>query len=165
MATCTLTGHAVVPLARSLPRTIRSLCPECLQVIPATEFVEDGRVWMQKRCPTHGDVRDLVFSDAELFLRLESWHFGDGVGFANPSPDGEGACPERCGICGGHTSHTSLANVDLTSRCNLACRVCFADASRHPYELTYEQAVETLRRLRAQRPAPAFAVQFTGGEP
>jgi len=32
-------------------------------------------------------------------------------------------------------------------------------------QCSFDQAVETLRRLRAQCPAPAFAVQFTGGEP
>ena len=161
----TLAGRPIRPIARSLPRTIRSLCPECLQIIPATEFVEDGRVIMQKACPAHGNFRDIVFSDAEMFLRMEQWHFGDGQGFANPAGNGDAACPERCGICGWHTSHTSLANVDLTSRCNLACPICFADANRRPYELSFEQAVETLRGFRAQRPAPAFAVQFTGGEP
>ena len=161
----TLEGRQIPPITRSLPRTVRSLCPECHQTIPADEFIEDGRVIMQKTCPAHGTFRDIVFSDAEMFLRMEEWHFGDGQGFVNPAGDAEGECPHRCGICSWHTSHTSLANVDLTSRCNLACHICFADANQHPYELSFEQAQETLRRLRAQRPAPAFAVQFTGGEP
>ena len=161
----TLAGKPIPGLSRSLPRTVRSLCPECLQAIPADEFVEDGRVVMQKTCPAHGTFRDVVYSDAEMFLRMEAWHFGDGQGFDNPTGDTEGACPQRCGICGWHTSHTSLGNVDLTSRCNLACQVCFADANRRDYELSFDQAVGTLRRLRAQSPAPAFAVQFTGGEP
>ena len=161
----TLEGRQIPPITRSLPRTIRSLCPECLGTIPADEFIEDGRVIMQKTCPAHGTFRDIVFSDAEMFLRMEEWHFGDGQGFANPAGDAEGECPHRCGICSWHTSHTSLANVDLTSRCNLACHVCFADANRQSYELSFDQAQATLRRLRAQCPAPAFAVQFTGGEP
>ena len=161
----TLEGRPIPPIARSLPRTIPSLCPECLRTIPADEFIEDGRVVLRKTCEMHGTFRDIIFSDAELFLRMEEWHFGDGQGFANPAGEAEGECPHRCGICAWHTSHTSLANVDLTSRCNLACPVCFADANGHPYELSFEQAQETLRRLRAQRPAPAFAVQFTGGEP
>ena len=165
MHTTTLTGQRISPIARSFPRTIRSLCPECHRRIPAEEFVEDGRVMMRKICPAHGTFRDIVFSDAELFLRLEDWHFGDGQGFANPGGTAEGECPDRCGICGWHTSHTSLANVDLTSRCNLACHLCFADANRHDFELTFDQACEALQRLRAERPAPAFAVQFSGGEP
>ncbi len=165
MPMTTLAGQRISPMARSLPRTIRSLCPACLQTIPAEEFVEDGRVMMQKTCQAHGTFTDIIFSDAEMFLRMEEWHFGDGQGFANPTGAVEGECPHRCGICGWHTSHTSLANVDLTSRCNLSCPICFADANRHSYELSFDQAQETLRRLRAQSPAPAFAVQFSGGEP
>ena len=165
MHVTTLAGKQIPFISRSLPRTVQSLCPECLQTIPADEFIEDGRVVIQKSCQEHGSFRDIVFSDAEMFLRMEAWHFGDGQGFGNPTGRADGECPHRCGICGWHTSHTSLANVDLTSRCNLSCRVCFADANRHPYELSFAQAQETLRRLRAQCPAPAFAVQFTGGEP
>lgn len=165
MPLTTLAGRRIPPITRSLPRTIRSLCPECLRTIPAEEFVEDGRVVMRKTCRAHGTFRDILSSDPEMFLRMEAWHFGDGEGFAEPAGEAEGECPHRCGICGWHTSHTSLANVDLTSRCNLSCHVCFADANRHAYELTFDQAVETLRRLRGQCPAPAFAVQFTGGEP
>jgi len=165
MQTLTLAGRQIPPISRALPRTVRSLCPECGRVIPAEEFVEDGRVIMQKNCQAHGSFRDIVFSDAEMFLRLEAWHFGDGQGFANPGGAEAGECPDRCGICGWHTSHTSLANVDLTSRCNLTCPVCFADANGRPYELSLDQAVGTLTRLRAQCPSPAFAVQFSGGEP
>ena len=81
----TLTGREVPPLSRSLPRTVRSLCPECLRLIPAEECAEGGRVVMRKTCPAHGAFEDIVFSDAAMFLRLEDWHFGDGHGFANPA--------------------------------------------------------------------------------
>ena len=165
MPVTTLAGRRISPISRSLPRTIRSLCPECLQAIAADEFIEDGRVIMQKSCPAHGTFKDIISSDAEMFLQMEAWHFEDGQGFANPTGQVEGECPHRCGICGWHTSHTSLANVDLTSGCNLSCPICFADANRHTYELSFDQALQTLKQLRAQCPAPAFAVQFSGGEP
>jgi hypothetical protein len=160
----TLAGQKSSRIATSLPKSTRSLCPECLAVIPADLFADGGQVRMRKRCPSHGTFSDIVFSDAGMYLRMEEWYFGDGNGFSNPS-ESAARCPERCGICAEHTTHTSLANVDLTSRCNLSCNVCFADANRHPSDLPFEQAVEALRRLRGQRPAPAFAVQFTGGEP
>jgi hypothetical protein len=161
----TLTGEPIAKLTTSLPRTVSSICPQCRAPIPAEKYVEDGRVMMRKSCPSHGTFRDVVFSDADLFLKLEKWHFGDGRGFANPSGEPHGDCPARCGICGRHTAHTSLANLDLTGRCNLSCDICFADANRNANELALEQAVAALRRLRQQRPAPAFAVQLTGGEP
>jgi uncharacterized radical SAM superfamily Fe-S cluster-containing enzyme len=161
----TLGGAPIVPATRLLPKTVPSLCPECARPIPAEEYVDAGRVMMRKRCPEHGPFTDLVFSDAGMFLALESWQTGDGRGFEN-AESCEGACPDRCGICSAHTTHTSLANIDLTSRCNLACDVCFADADRQQaYELSFEQAAAALAKLRAQRPAPAFAVQFSGGEP
>lgn len=161
----TLSGKEIQPLVFSLPKQTKSLCPQCLAAIPATIEVVDGRVMMRKTCPVHGTCNEVVFSDAGLYLRMEDWYFGDGKGFANPADSDDGDCPERCGICGYHSCHTSLANVDLTSRCNLSCGVCFADANRASYDLSFEQAVAILRRFRAQRPAPAFAVQFSGGEP
>jgi uncharacterized radical SAM superfamily Fe-S cluster-containing enzyme len=152
-------------LTFALPKRTRSVCPECLATIPAVIEAEDGRVMMRKSCPGHGTFTDVVFSDVELYRRMGDWYFGDGKGFSNPV-EGPGAeCPERCGICGEHTCHTSLANVDLTSRCNMSCGVCFANANRAPYDLPFDQVVGILRRFRAQRPAPAFAVQFSGGEP
>jgi len=161
----THSGKPISPLPLSLPKTTGSLCPECLAVIPATLEAVDGRVMMRKTCPGHGTYREVIFSDVNLYRKMEEWHFGDGRGFSNPAETGEGECPGRCGICGHHTGQTSLANVDLTSRCNLSCSVCFADADRAPYDLSFEQAVGILKTFRAQRPAPAFAVQFSGGEP
>jgi uncharacterized radical SAM superfamily Fe-S cluster-containing enzyme len=160
----TLGGVRIAPITLSLPKTVPSICPECARPIPAEEYVDAGRVMMRKSCPEHGPFTDLVFSDAAMFLALETWQTGDGRGFENATPC-VGTCPDRCGICDAHTTHTSLANIDLTSRCNLACDVCFADADRRGYELTFEQAAAALRKLREQRPAPAFAVQFSGGEP
>ncbi|HHL40054.1 MAG TPA: radical SAM protein [Deltaproteobacteria bacterium] len=162
---CTLSGSPIPPLTRGLPKTVDSICPECLKVVRARYFVEDGRVMSAKTCPDHGTFRDLVFSDAELYLELEDWHFGDGRGLENPQVRGAARCPSSCGICNMHTTHTSLANVDLTARCNLSCNVCFADSNTNPYEPSYEEIVCMLERLRAQRPAPAATVQYTGGEP
>lgn len=161
----TLGGEKVLPVRTALPKETSSLCPECLRTISAEVFEENGRVMMRKRCAVHGPFTDVLFSDVEMYRRLGEWYFGDGGGFANPAAGMGKECPNRCGICGAHSTHTSLANIDLTSRCNLSCAVCFADANRNPYEPSFEQVVEMLRRLRAQRPAPAFAVQFTGGEP
>jgi uncharacterized radical SAM superfamily Fe-S cluster-containing enzyme len=66
-----------------------------------------------------------------------------------------------------HTSHTGLANVDLTNRCNLTCPVCFANANTAGY--VYEPGIELVRKqlaaLREQQPVAGRVVQFSGGEP
>ena len=70
-------------------------------------------------------------------------------------------------MCSHHKSHTGLALMDLTNRCNLKCPVCFANANAagYVYEPTREQIHFMLKTLREQKPVGAVAVQFSGGEP
>ena len=67
------TGTPIKPIEKGLPKWVESLCPECRKVTPAKMFEEDGAVWMEKTCPEHGYVKDLYWSDAELYLRAEEW--------------------------------------------------------------------------------------------
>src|SRR6185437_9056681 len=78
------TGAPIAPLPTGLPKTTQSLCPECTQLIAARIFEEGGKVIMEKRCPEHGEFRDVVYSDAKLYLKMEPWTFGDNRGLANP---------------------------------------------------------------------------------
>jgi len=163
----TYTGSRIDALKTGLPKTTQSLCPECTQLIDARIFEESGKVVMEKRCPDHGDFRDIVFSDARLYLKMEEWSFGDNRGLHNPVVANAARCPDDCGLCNLHTSHTALANVDLTNRCNLTCPVCFANANAagYLYEPDFEAVRKMLQALRDERPAPCRIVQFSGGEP
>ena len=159
-----LTKRSAVPAG--LPKRTDSLCPDCLMIIPATIKEEKGKVVMEKTCPKHGAFKDTVWSDAEMYLRAEKWA-KDGVGVENPAIPNAKQCPFDCGLCDLHLSHTGLANVDLTNRCNLKCPICFANANQAGYvfEPDYDTVVKMLKVLRAQRPVPTPAVQFSGGEP
>jgi len=150
-----------------LPKQVESLCPECRRVIAAEIFERDGKVVMEKTCPDHGFIRDLVYSDAELYKKAERWTYEDGDGILNPQITGGKICPEDCGLCDLHISHAALANVDLTNRCNLRCPICFANANvqGYVYEPTYDQVVEMLTVIRNIKPVFPPAVQFSGGEP
>jgi hypothetical protein len=163
----TYTGSRIDALKTGLPKTTQSLCPECTQLIDARIFEESGKVVMEKHCPDHGDFRDIVFSDARLYLKMEQWSFGDNRGLHNPVVADAARCPDDCGLCNMHTSHTALANVDLTNRCNLTCPVCFANANAagYLYEPDFETVRKMLQALRDERPAPCRIVQFSGGEP
>jgi hypothetical protein len=163
----TYTGSRIDALKTGLPKTTQSLCPECTQLIDARIFEESGKVVMEKHCPDHGDFRDIVFSDARLYLKMEDWSFGDNRGLHNPVVADATRCPDDCGLCNLHTSHTALANVDLTNRCNLTCPVCFANANAagYLYEPDFETVRKMLQALRDERPAPCRIVQFSGGEP
>ncbi len=163
----TLSGARIDPLAKGLPKDTQSLCPECRKVIAAREFEENGKVCMTKTCPEHGEFRDVIFSDARLYQKMEEWNFGDNTGNSNPNNEQGANCPTDCGLCTLHTSHTALANLDLTNRCNLTCPVCFANAntSGYVYEPDFDQVVKMLQTLRDERPVDARCVQFSGGEP
>ena len=163
----TYSGSPIQPLQKGLPKTTRSLCPECSQLIDAKILEDSGKVVMEKRCPTHGEFRDIVYSDAKLYLKMEEWEFGDNRGLANPAVTTAKSCPDDCGLCNLHTSHTGLANLDLTNRCNMTCPVCFANAnaSGYLYEPDFETVRKMLQALRDQKPVACRIVQFSGGEP
>jgi uncharacterized radical SAM superfamily Fe-S cluster-containing enzyme len=163
----TFTGSPIKPLEKGLPKTTQSICPECIQVIDALLFEEHGAVYMEKSCPVHGHFRDKIYSDAKLYLKMEEFEFGDNRGLENPQLPNAVKCPDDCGLCSIHTSHTVLSNVDLTNRCNLTCPVCFANANvqGYLYEPSFEQLRGMLQTLRDQRPTPNRVVQFSGGEP
>ena len=91
--------------------------------------------------------------------------YGDGM--ENPRTEKKNGCPYDCGICPEHKSHTALAIIDVTNRCNLKCPVCFANASAagYVYEPTAEQITGMLENLHNNKPVSATALQFSGGEP
>ncbi len=165
----TYTGGPISSPQRGLPKQTESLCPECGKVIAASVFEENGKVMMEKRCEDHGEFKDCVASDVRLYLKMEEWEFGDAKGVENPAINkgADSKCPDDCGLCSLHTSHSALANVDLTNRCNLTCPVCFANANvaGYLYEPGIEQVRVMLKALRDERPVDTRVVQFSGGEP
>jgi 7,8-dihydro-6-hydroxymethylpterin dimethyltransferase len=165
----TYTGGPINAIQRGLPKQTESLCPECGKVIAANILEENGKVMMEKRCEAHGDFKDCIFSDVKLYLKMEEWEFGDMKGLENPAINkgADSKCPDDCGLCSLHTSHSALANVDLTNRCNLTCPVCFANANvqGYLYEPGIEQVRVMLKALRDERPVDTRVVQFSGGEP
>lgn len=153
-------------LPKGLPKKTDSLCPECKKIVPATIFESDGKVMMEKSCPEHGKITDIYWSDVEMYLKAEKFAY-DGTGVTNPAIPNAKVCPNECGLCQIHLSHTSLANLDLTNRCNLKCPICFANANQagYVYEPSFEEVTKMLQVLRNSKPVPCPAVQFAGGEP
>ncbi len=159
-------------MARKAPeetpiRKTTSICPECLKVIEADIFERGGKVWIRKSCDRHGTFEDLYWGDYELFRRAERWD-RDAKGISNPNVTKENpVCPRDCGLCSLHKSHTALANIVLTTRCDRNCFYCFFYAERlgYVYEPSMGQIREMLSKLRGEKPVPCNAVQLTGGEP
>ena len=152
-------------------RKTQSVCPECLQKIPAELIEKAGEIWMEKTCPDHGFFKDKISSSAKYY----KWtHYGTGDwnfeknGDANP-PDipcsDPRGCPYNCGLCTEHLSTCSLALIDLTNRCNFNCNFCFANVQKAGYlvEPTIEEIEKIMDHFR-NKPIPAVSIMFSGGE-
>ncbi len=146
-----------------IDKQVQSLCPVCLKVIDARIFQEGKAVLMEKRCPDHGAFKDVRWSDAEIYRRFMGYMDCDSSAEHKLLPAGN--CPFDCGLCENHKTGTILGNIDITSRCNLSCPVCFADAGVGPAEPSMDQIIAMMQMLRDQKPVPCPAVQFSGGEP
>jgi uncharacterized radical SAM superfamily Fe-S cluster-containing enzyme len=144
----------------------QSLCPECLKVLPAEIYVEGDKVYIRKTCPEHGELNDLYWGDYEQYKRAEGYA-SDGKTLKNPRTKKGKGCPYDCGICTEHKSHTVLAIVDITNRCNLRCPICFAHAGAagYLYEPTMDELRKIFENLRSNRPVPPPGLQLSGGEP
>ena len=147
-----------------------SVCPECTAKIPMRIYEEKGVIYLEKTCPEHGKFEDVYWGDAELFKWFYDNWYSDryvGSGLENPHTKKQKGCPFDCGICPEHKTPTILGIIDVTNRCNLACPICFAyaGASNYVYEPSYEQIVEMIKLLRANKPWACNALQFSGGEP
>ncbi|WXG41968.1 MAG: tetraether lipid synthase Tes [Candidatus Freyarchaeum deiterrae] len=157
---------------RVLPYQTKSICPLCkledevVTVIDATVYEEDGKVMMKKACDKHGEFVDVYWSDAEMFKRVMPYWYKS-IGIDNPRTESIEGCPKDCGQCPNHRSHTALAIIDVTNRCNLSCPICFANAgdSGTVYEPTPEEVLKMMKNLRHNLPVPCPGIQFAGGEP
>jgi len=145
----------------------RSICPECNRILPAEVFEENNKIYIRKVCPVHGEFDELYFGDASMYYKFARY-LKDGKGTGNPDVEmPRCACPANCGLCSSHLSHTGLANLVVTNRCDLHCWYCFfyAEKAGYIYEPTLEQIREMALNLRAERPVPGNSIQITGGEP
>ena len=140
----------------------RSICPECKAVIDAQIILRDNKVYMRKRCPSHGWFEGIISSDAEMYVNSAKFNKPGTIPleFSTEVKDG---CPLDCGLCPEHKQHICLALIEVNTACNLNCPICFANAGIG-YSLTLEQVEGMLDRFVEIEGDPEV-VQFSGGEP
>ncbi len=138
-------------------RETRSVCPVCLRNLPAALTREaDGRILLEKRCPEHGAFRVPVWqgkADWDTWL-LKTPPLGAEKGLR---------CPENCGICAEHEIGTCCCLLEVTARCNLRCRYCFARGGEGREEPGLEELKDAIRDIARQCGGPLL--QLSGGEP
>lgn len=132
----------------------KSVCPECKKTIDAKLVDENGKVYMIKGCKKHGSFKELCYHK----------DFYDRISADIPRDEPVTGCPHACESCKSHKTATLLAVIDVTSRCNLNCEYCFANANDRKYEPTLKQMKDTISFLRKEQPT-CNAILFSGGEP
>ncbi len=139
---------------------VESVCPECLARISARLVRRGEEVLLEKLCPDHGDFSTVVWRGVPSF---DSWvrpkvPFSGGLRHT-----GGRGCPLDCGLCPGHGQRTCTALVEITSRCNLNCPVCFADSGGNASDPGLEELASTFSQL--METTGGCNLQLSGGEP
>ena len=140
----------------------RSVCPECRELVEAKRLLRDGKVYLWRRCPRHGEHEALISGDAEWFLASIEYAKPGWIPYAFSTPVKEG-CPHDCGLCPDHEQHSCLPIVEITNHCDLDCPVCLvsnandAHMSREAFSAIVDGLIEKERTL--------DAISLSGGEP
>ena len=139
---------------KTILRKTYSVCPVCLKRIPAYHTGRGNEIFLEKTCPQHGDFTAVIWRG----LRdADAWR-----GSVSPIADGENEnCPHACGLCTEHRQGTCCVLLEVTKRCNLSCRFCFADGGSGE-DIPFETVQD---RLRALAVPGETLVQLSGGEP
>lgn len=143
-----------------------SLCPTCLEKIPARIFEKDGKVIIEKECDKHGKFSEIYYNDPKMYERFRKYGY-TAKGISNPNTQSNQNCPFDCGLCENHKSPTALANLVVTNRCDLRCWYCFyyAKEGESVYEPTLDKIKEMISTAKNQKPVAPVAIQLTGGNP
>lgn len=107
---------------------------------------------MEKRCAKHGAFSVPVWRNR---IGIDAWRGSDPE---RVDPDCD---PRSCGSCTRHMQGSCCALLEVTRRCNLHCRFCFAQGEiAEPSLDELKRSVEDIYRL-----GNAPLLQLSGGEP
>ncbi len=141
-----------------------SLCPECLQTVPAEKIAEGEKIYLVKTCPEHGTFRSLIWRGVDDYRDLNRYA-GEPVKPGDISVHNSGNCPQICGLCEDHKQHTCLVVLEVTNGCNLNCPICFARSNQgYRFHPTLEE-IEGMWRTVVEKVDSPICVQISGGEP
>ncbi len=153
-------------------KTTISVCEHCLAHSQAVIYEDNSKVWIKSICNDHGSSINLIENDANFYHLSNKDAWGKKY-----NKDNEFYIPEYSSCCGPSKKSCStkpdnyasqLLNksctvlVEVTNACNLACRVCYADASGDRI-LPIDQFKNHIMQLIEDK-SFIDSIQVTGGE-
>ncbi len=117
-------------------RDTGSVCPVCLRFLPARITCRGTDVFLEKECPEHGEFRILISRNAADYRMLSGYYF-----YFLP-----GKLPQK------------EYYLNITTRCNIKCPVCYLDNYREVEEMDENTVIEAAAK-RVKR------FTFSHGEP
>jgi uncharacterized radical SAM superfamily Fe-S cluster-containing enzyme len=140
----------------------RGLCPTCRKPVDGVRMIRDGKVYLRKQCPSHGQSEALISGDADWFLKSLTYIKEGSVPLKHSTEVKEG-CPDDCGLCPDHEQHSCLPIIEITNHCNLECPICIVQ-NRHNYNMTKEEFGKILDGL-VEKEGSLETINLSGGEP
>jgi uncharacterized radical SAM superfamily Fe-S cluster-containing enzyme len=134
-----------------------SICPVCLKPLRARRIYGES-VRLERECPEHGKFSSVVWRN---FVDWEAWT-KNALRPAWETEERDIACASCAGLCEKHMRDTCCTLLEVTSRCDLHCRFCFADGGRGEENPSLEEIVRRIGIL--TRPGKTL-LQLSGGEP
>ena len=148
-----------------LIKETRSICPECLEALPARVYERDRQVWMDKHCKEHGRFSALLSASIRHYYQASA-----------TADDGTSCCGSSCGAPAAAdagtrdgapwTNHSCTVLIEITERCNLSCPTCFAGSTpEHSKRLSLEEFTRQVDQLASGGKRGSDMIQLSGGEP
>jgi len=137
-----------------------SLCPHCLERIPARRVAEGDSVFLEKTCPVHGVFRARIWKGPP---DLGRWHRPRIPLLAGGHTPRLKGCPFDCGLCPDHRQRSCTVLLEVTGRCDLGCPVCYAGAGPQGTDPSLDVIQGWFASVKQK--AAGSNIQLSGGEP
>ena len=138
-----------------------SLCPVCLNRLPAQRVPVDDTIYLVKICPQHGEFSTPIWRGTPAFDQWQRPKIP--VKLPVHFESCKKGCPFDCGLCPEHRQRSCTVIIEVTQKCDMTCPVCYASApNRSP-----DPSLGSIANLfhRALEAAQGCNIQLSGGEP